>query len=470
MVFGLVFYISAYFSVTDVLPSAVPVHHDDYTNYAAGGSPWTWSWIRPLSTLLIHFLAQIGPDWLIWSVRLLVLIFVFLVWKLICEFYRPVYYWSTLILFAVGSFSTPIIVEYARYTGMITHLLSGCFGLLAVYFLLREVDNSQKSYGVQLSFFFLILSVLAKEDFILLYAVSFVYVVVLLRTGRKRVLGWGIAGLIFCMVLIASAKFMASSNFLGVVDTTSTYYVDMSPVSIAQTVWLYLIGARHPAMTSHGLVVAGCFVFSASAVVVLYVCRRSVPSAAYFVVATLSIIAPYSLLPNHVNAYYELLWLPMLIASCLMAMIELLRMFTRISPKWRAGGALFALVLLVGALMVIDYPGRKSVAAWYDSVSAINDNTIKLLYSQKDHINSVQNVCISGANSFSPWYMHNGKYLSYVIGIHAKWHIIIDLSSPLYAGMRAGANASNGQTILVSGAELPSVQCLHINLEEATRL
>gem|GEM_PF-5752252 len=48
-----VFYLMAYYSVSDYLPNAIPVHHDDYTNYSSAADGLAWSWIRPLSTWMI---------------------------------------------------------------------------------------------------------------------------------------------------------------------------------------------------------------------------------------------------------------------------------------------------------------------------------------------------------------------------------------------------------------------------------
>ena len=163
----LIFYCSAYLSVSPHPPSAIPVHHDDYTNYAAGGHAFVWSWSRPLSNFIIHLLARLGPEWLIWSIRLLTVTFVFLTWKLLCELARPRDYWTTLLLFGLASFATPIVVEYARYTGMITHLLSGCLGLAAVLFLFRGASRAGRG-GLPLSAALLVSSALAKEDFVLL--------------------------------------------------------------------------------------------------------------------------------------------------------------------------------------------------------------------------------------------------------------------------------------------------------------
>ena len=280
-----------------------------------------------------------------------------------------------------------------------------------------------------------------------------------------RVFGWGIAGLGICVLLIASSKFMAASSFLGMSGSASPYYIDASPRGVLRTMWLYLVGAGHPAMTNHGRLVAVIFVFSVLAIVALMVRRRSVPKSAYFIAASLSVILPYSLLPNHVNAYYELIWLPMIIGAGYMALTEVMAEFSQFSPGLSANSAIVSFLLLVVALSATDYSSRRSIAGWYDNVATSNDKVIRLLLSQKINVNKAKDVCIVGANSFSPWYMHSGAYLSNVMGLHAIWHIAVDAASPLYAGMMVGANSSNGKTVLVSSAEQFPQLCLNIYFE-----
>ena len=48
-----VFYLMAYYSVSGFLPTSIPVHHDDYTNYSSAAGGLALSWIRPLSTWLM---------------------------------------------------------------------------------------------------------------------------------------------------------------------------------------------------------------------------------------------------------------------------------------------------------------------------------------------------------------------------------------------------------------------------------
>lgn len=461
-----IFYLSTYFSVSFYPPVSVPVHHDDYSNYASGGGAFTWSWIRPLSTYAIYLLAKMGPDWVIGGARFLTGLYVYLVWQLLCEFCRPRYYWLTLVLFSALIFSAPIAVEYARYTGVITHMMSGCLGLVAVIFLFRSVASSANRVMI-VSAVFLILSALAKEDFIFFYAISLVYIALFLKPDNpKKIIGWGVGGLVVSFLSVTKAKFTSASSFLGVMDSSSTYYIDTSVVSVVKTVLHYLTGASHPAMHSHGLFVFGMICFSFLVVMILYARNSALPKTAYFIVAVFCLIAPYSILPNHVNAYYEFIWLPLILAGTFMALTELSASLAKDSAKYskqRIPISVFFILALT--LSIFDYSGRKSVAAWYDSVMTSNAITLEQLQAQKTEINQLKNVCITGADSFSPWYLHGGQYLRNVMGLNATWYIFMDSNSPYNAGMLMGANASNKHSVVVSTNEHDFTNCLYINLK-----
>lgn len=465
LVMGVIFYLSTYWSTTDQLPSSVPVHHDDYSNYGSGGNAWAWVWIRPFSTLLIQALTHFGPEWLIWSIRLLAVVFVFLNWKLLCEVVRPAYNWLVLILFAVACFASPVIVEYARYTGMVTHLLSGCFGVAAAWALLREISEPRRGY-LPLSLLLLVLSVLAKEDFVVLYGVSAVYAVIRFPAGRARIIAWTGLALGICAVLIAGAKFMAASSFLGMSGSSSPYFIDATPWGIARTMWRYLLGAGHPAMHTHGILIALLFVCTAVAALWIAVRQKRLPTTAFLLVAMLSVMLPYSVLPNHVNAYYELIWLPLLLASVYAALHELTLPAASARANRRLSAGTLIFLLLVVLLSTVDYGKRSSIAAWYDEVGSSNRRVLQLLQSQREAINQAGKVCIVGANAFSPWYMHGGSYLTYVMDLHATWYLLIDPASTLQAGMQSGAGSSAGHTVVVDSRDKMPVPCLTIDLEQ----
>lgn len=461
---GVVFYLSAYGLGAHYAPSAVPVHHDDYSNYGSGGNVWNWMWIRPFSTLLIQGLAQMGPEWLIWSIRLLSVVFVLLNWKLLCEVIRPANYWIALLLFAVACFATPVIAEYARYTGMVTHMLSGCFGMAAAWALLREVTRPGRG-ALQWSLLLLVLSVLAKEDFVVLYAVTAAYAVLQARGQRKRMIAWSGIALVISGLLIAGAKFMAASSFLGMSDTAAPYFIDATPTGIAHTIWRYLLGGGHPALGQHGRTICTVFVFVLVSTLVLILRTRAVPKTAYLLAAMLSVMLPYSVLPNHVNAYYELIWLPLLMAACYAALFELVQAFTSASERSAKVFATSIFLLLVTLVSLLDRNGRDSIVSWYDEVGMSNRHVLAALASQKDQINHVGKVCVSGADTFSPWYMHGGSYLDHVMGLHATWYVLADPVSPVYAGLVSGAASSAGKTIVVETTLGMPVDCVTVHLE-----
>ncbi|RBL68120.1 hypothetical protein C3E98_027355 [Pseudomonas sp. MWU13-2625] len=460
---SVVFYYMAYYSVSDLLPSSVPVHHDDYTNYSSAAGGLALSWIRPLSTWLIFIFSSLGPEWLIWSVRIFTATYVFLAWKILIEVVRPRQYWISLLLFAVAALCSPIVAEYARYTGMVTHMMSGCLGLAAVYCLFKD-DRESNNGWLYASVVLLVLSTLAKEDFILFYVFSFVYVMIKSDKPLKPRLLVGLAGLAVSLLMVAGAKFLAASSFLGASDTQSSYFIDTSIMGVATTVWRYLTGAGHPAMAGHGQIIAGAMIFASIASLIVLIRDRKIPKSLYVVGATLTLIAPYSVLPNHVNAYYELIWLPFIIGAVYVALAELLNTWKPAATRSYAACA--ALAALAFWLAITDAPGRLSVAHWYDAVGSNNARFFKQLEDNKAAINAAPSVCVYGANAFSPWYMHSGQYLETVMGLHTVWNVVADKSSALYPGFAQGAGSSKGRVVVTDASET-NANCLKLTLAGA---
>jgi len=456
-----VFYLMAYYTVSDFLPSSTPVHHDDYTNYSSVGSGLVWSWIRPLSAWLIFVLSSLGPDWLIWTVRILSATYIFLCWKIVVELVQPRQYWISLAMFAMASLSSPIVAEYARYTGMVTHLMSGSLGLAAVFFLFKD-DREENDNWLYVSLILLFLSALAKEDFILFYVFSFVYVLFKSKNAIQRRILIGFIGSSVSLMAVVGAKVLAGSTFLGVSDEQSTYFINTAPASVVTTVWRYLTGAGHPAMTLHGQIIATTMIFSGIMALIVILRDRVMPKTLYVIGAALTLIAPYSVLPNHVNAYYELIWLPFIIGSVYVALAEALNISTATPMRAYLASAIFSALCV--SLAIVDTPGRCSIARWYDSVGSDNAKVLMHLERRKAAINAAPSVCVYGANAFSPWYIHSGKYLETVMGLHTVWNIVIDKSSSLYPGFRQGAASSKGR-VVVSGTSDANASCLKISIE-----
>lgn len=468
-VLSAIFYFDAYFSVTQYMPDSIPVHHDDYSNYSMGAEAFQWSWNRPFSTYVIHLLGLAGPAWLSAAIRILSVLFVLFSWVLLCQVIKPKMYWLMLFAFGAAIFSTPVIVEYARYTGMITHLLSGCLGLASVIALFRSADECHQlrsgRWWLLLSVLLLVLSSLAKEDFILFYALSLVYTVMRWPLQQRRLITVAGLGLLLCVALIAASKLLALSSFLGVVDPLSPYYVNTTPVSIINTVGLYLLGANHPAMHLHGRLVAFIFVAVTLATICVSFHKRRFYHTAYFILASLTLIAPYSVLPNHVNAYYELVWLPMVIAAAASANTEIFQQVSN-SSAWRYRAPALALLLVATIFSISDYPMRKSIAQWYDARTQSNLRLFSILQLNRLSINASRVVCITGADAFSPWFMHDAKYLNGVMNLHSTWVILSNPTSSEYSGFVASAAYSSGRVRVVKSPNEFLNDCLRIDLKE----
>lgn len=471
-VFAAIFYFEAYFSVSSALPGSIPIHHDDYSNYSQGFDVFEWSWSRPFSSYTVHILALAGPDWLIGAVRFLTIQFVLLSWVLLYQVVRPRPSWLMFLTFGAAVFSTPVIVEYARYTGMITHLLSGCLGLAAVASLFRAAATYEEGRcghtWLLVSVSLLVLSSTAKEDFVGFYMLSLVYACLRWPTRRSHLIIVASIGVMISLALIAASRYLAASSFvreIGVVNSTSSYYINLAPSSVVHTAWRYLLSQSHPAMHPHGEVVAAIFGTTVLIAIGLTLVQRKLSRSSYFVLAALTLIGPYSVLPNHVNAYYEFIWLPMLIAAAVAATTEVFMLLPNSSALRLARPALILPVLAL-TLSAVDYVGRASVAEWYDGRERSNARTLAILDDYRTRINAAKTVCVTGADDFSPWYMHDTHYLRNRIGIDATWYLLNDPVSPYHSGLLAGAAASMGGTIVVDDpAEFPP-NCLRLSLGE----
>jgi len=370
------------------------------------------------------------------------------------------HHWIFFVFFPIAIFSSPMVVEYARYTGLITHLISGCLSLLAVIFL-RQAFFHKKTRLAWQAVICLLLSVLAKEDFLVFYGFAYFYFMATTESSIK--IRWiGFLGGFTAVLIIVGMKLFSATQFLGVLNSNSSYFLDKSPVSILKTMIIYLSGSNHPAMLIHGIMVVTCTIGSLLLGLLGVVIQRKFGlRVLFFLGCAFSIMFPYSLLPNHVNAYYEYLWLPFILFSAYSAVDGVAGSFfgpDRWLPvaNWIAPIALVAGVVLVAHF---DYPGRKSVAAWYDQRASQNRAVLSKISEQSANSMPSDTICVVGANAFSPWYMHDGRYLVDVMRLKNRWIIYQPDASAYIAGFQSGALSSNGRFTVESIKNVISDHC-----------
>jgi hypothetical protein len=471
IVLALILYFSAYGSVSDVPPSSVPVHHDDYSLYAAAGEPFQLTWIRPLSYFLMSVLSGAGPEWLAWTVRALAITYVFLCWVLLQQVTEHKLNRLFMVVFGISVFASPMSVENTRYMGVLTQLLSGCLGVLSAVMVVKSVKAGKNDQSRPMEILWLLLSglcitasTLAKEGFVLLFVVTTVYAVYRWRPSFRLHLSALSLFSFISAFLILAAKILADSSFLGVKDESSTYFVSINPISIFSTAWIYLTGSGHPAMRLSGICITLLTVLLIFWTIGRSIREKSVYPGLFLLVAAFSVMMPYCLLPNHVYPYYEILWLPLVLAALYSIMSEKnghepgnkkLNVF--IKPSVVA-------IAVALVLSLAGYKGRQGIAAWYDRVAEDNLRVFSMIEANRMRIEQAMNVCVEGANTFSPWYLHGGGYLRTVKGLDAKWFVLSNERMPEYTGLKAGSDASRGRVTLVHDFKEAPINCVKIDL------
>jgi hypothetical protein len=298
-------------------------------------------------------------------------------------------------------------------------------------------------------------SILAKEDFVLLYLLAAGYFALTIAPGW-RVIGIALAGLPLGAAWLLLVRMRAASSFLGVQDPASTYFLELSPASVATTIVRYLTSAGHPVLQWHGNLTVTVFAATLVACIAAWAWREHRPL--FLLGAALAVMAPYTLLPNHVNPYYEMIWLPFIYLALVGAVSALLaRLPGRAAqPGPRRALTVGFVVLLLAVVATVDLPGRRGVAAWYDERSAENAEDLDAL---QRHVaaNPQPEVCVIGAGAFSPFYMHGANYLEAVLGLRRHWRVVVVPGSPLEAGLRTGETIGAGRISLVTAAQDCSV-------------
>src|SRR6185295_11903116 len=105
---------------------ASPVHHDDFNNLAH--TSYMWYSLRPVSYAILLTLSQLGISTYYVSLHILIVLYVFLTLCVLRRLLKvPAVPFLVLLPVAAAMLSHENTVEYSKYTGLLTNLLSGVF-------------------------------------------------------------------------------------------------------------------------------------------------------------------------------------------------------------------------------------------------------------------------------------------------------------------------------------------------------
>jgi hypothetical protein len=399
-----------------------PVHHDDYNNLAHTRVALSSPFVRPVSTLALVLLSSAGITSYYLALHALTISYVFLTFVFVLEFLEI----RSVRLIPLGTaallvFSFEHLVDYYKYTGLITNLVSVNLGAAALVCLLRYCRGTGGLRTLLGGLVFSMGSLLAKEDFIL--AILLVPVAVAFERGGGSV--WKRAALITTLVAGLAAAWFAFTVLVVqsafVASRAGTYGSVFSPVSLAMTTARYLTFSRVSwAASAIQLFVLGLALFVRP--------RGSFRKILVLQALTFALVAPYACLPNHVYVYYCFNWLPLQAAS-------LLILSAAGAPEtWRSlkGVASGAALVSAIALAFWTHPERRQVVSWYAQKAALNEAIFDTLVREKDALNAQGVVGVTGAPFFNPWFATDGSFLVNRLGIRCRWVVFVEKGSDYY--------------------------------------
>ena len=393
-----------------------PVHHDDYTNLAQTIPAVGLRSPRPVSALAIAVLATTGPRAYYLVLTLLTLLYPALVVLFLA---RLVGRNPSPLAIGVGAallFSLPASLDWVKYTGLLTNLLSGIFGVLALLAIHRALLEGPRRRLLAVGLAFYAISIFSKEDFVL-------PVLVLLgshlfrASARRRAAGIALLSAAACVLALILYNSRLPDSYTRL-DASGPYEVRFAPGSVASTFFRYL--TLHPFLV--GISIFAVVTAIATAVAV----RESRRPIVLVGLMTVSLILPYSVLPNHVAPYYPfgwLAWLTGLIAICLTLLADRLRRTALVYLP-------FAVVAILAVLQT--QRERKAIVRWYGRESDRNERMTRTLIANRAALEPLDVVGVLGVSGLSPWSRSNGDYLRIRLRLANRWIVFVPRSDMFY--------------------------------------
>jgi hypothetical protein len=396
-----------------------PVHHDDYTNLTLHQIKFSSRMVRPVTTIIIAIFASLGSSYYIILNMMTILYPVLVIYFLYKFFDMPISVFLV-VIYGIFIFSFPPVIEYTKYTGMMANLLSSSFGLLSMILLLKSHKEERAIFSV-LGVIFFILSIFSKEDFILPCLLIMIYFIVTSHGKNRAKLRQAISVfsvLILCSVaLYINNKYIAKSPFTS--SNTDAYAASFSISSILSTI------IRYSKIDWNILPL----VASISVISLLLVKNPIKIKICFAALALISIILPYTVLPNHVYDFYTFNWFPFGVGVMLIYVNYLLNNSANVIFSYSVIATLLCLSLII---ILKTKVMRETKLNWYKTESAINKKFIDFILLNKKIISDHEYVGIIGTNMFSPWSNTDGRYLINNLKFINKWIVFVNKSDIFY--------------------------------------
>lgn len=431
----IVFYVFLFLRYSIYNLAATPVFSDDYVNYALSFSSSILS-NRPVSNFIVYLLASTNPNVFICVIRVLFLVFFYQAYYVTCFFMSinpqiTLKKFMILLISFIIVLNYPMSIYYAHYTGVITNLLSGNFALFSIVTAIYAL-NRKSIFLIICSNLLLLLSVLSKEDFILLNTLFVIFVFLNKSSYNMRLMRLLVSGLLMSFFAIGVFKYFFHAATMGhSTDPNDLYYFSINPYSIFKSLIRYFLNVN---------VWLNIYQISLILLMLLYsiICKRS-----YFFIVLLIIllILPYSVLPNHADQiFYQYNWVAFLTIGGMLILFNNIQILNNT--------IIIFLILCLLSIFCYFYPFTDAIrlSEWYKYVINKNFTVLSYLSNNRARINH-NNVCVYNVDYNSPWNVQGYTYLTNVMGLNARWFVFTESNIPL-AGFYSLASNSDGNVII----------------------
>ena len=386
-------------------------HHDDFYFPPGlsfdGHSLWEkLQWPRPLGFLMTEALGKAGLKGYLSILVVITIANAALTIALAQRIFGKPVSWFLALAYCVLLFAHPDF--YVNY-------LHDAFGTLSYFYLILAMHawySYRESGGARYLAVCAILMLavaFTKETYFVSALVFWTAQTFLCRGAQRRggAMLLGASPLLFAAGLAANAYSM--KTFLHVnIDASSAYHVSLDPAAVTRAFFFYIQHLLHPAVVA--LILSG--------IAVLYQNWEKMIAAAALVIAGICALAPYAVLPNHLDSMYawtgaSLAFSPALFQS---------RTFRR-SDMWRTG-AIYAGVAVLTLISIRTSAARYQEHGWTLAQEKINHNIIDSYPQLKGTDAAAKNILITGLSMpFQPF--HTASYIRAEFGPGLQWTVVV---------------------------------------------
>ena len=386
-------------------------HHDDFYFPPGlsfdGHSLWEkLQWPRPLGFLMTEALGKAGLKGYL-SILVVITIANAVLTIVLAQriFGKPVS-WFLALAYCVLLFAHPDF--YVNY-------LHDAFGTLSYFYLILAMrawysyrENGRPRY-LAICAILMLLVAFTKETYFVSALVFWTAQSFLCRGVQRRASAilLGASLLLFAAGLVANAYSLKTFLHLNI-DATSAYHVTLEPGAVTHAFLFYFQRLLHPAVLA--LILCG--------IAVLYQEREKMITAAAFLVGGICALAPYTVLPNHLDSMYawtgaSLAFLPVLFLS---------RTFRRTDLGRTV--AIYAGVAVLTLISIRTSAARYQEHSWMLAQEKINRNIIDAYPQLKATDAAAKNILMTGLGMpFQPF--HTASYVRAEFGPERQWTVVV---------------------------------------------